>query len=433
MRHAFLVLPLALCSALVTAQTPAPEVAEAAANATQNQNTQPLYEQALQALTRGDLALAEQQLLQVIQTHPEWAGAWLDLALLALRQGQYAQADEFVLIIEDKFQPLPVGIQLAIGKLRQQLALHLPSPLDAPSPQPAASSYAMALTAGYDSNANSGLHQNDITLTLPTGEATLQVDPASRAKGAAYTRAAWVHQTRSELMAGTLMWQWQVQARQNQGLSQYNSLEFVPQATLAPRHLPGEISLAWQAVWLHGKQVYQTPVLRWQHQAQWQDCELQNALQAEDRQFSQMAHMNSQWLAYKTGLQCPKANTTHKIHLQVAHENAATNARPGGNTRHWGWGLQQEWRNMGPRQQHNLQIKIDWLQSSDTAPYNSLLDNGNPRKLHRVDWQVLGSTPVTNYPQWRWTLGVMQKLQKSNISIFNSKNNEIEMGISRRW
>lgn len=393
----------------------------------------PLYEQALQTLVQGDLALAQQQLLQVIQTHPELAGAWLDLALLALRQGQYAQAEEFVLIIEEKFKPLPAGIQQALATMRQQLAIHLQSPGQAPHTKPSGTSYALALTMGYDSNANSGLHQNDITLTLPTGQATLQVDPASRAQGAAYTRASWVQQSNHQLWGASLLWQWQVQARQNHGLSAFDSFELVPQATLVQRSLPGDISLAWQAVWLRGKQVYQTPLLRWQHQDAWSKCELQNALQAEHRQYSQTPHMNSHWLAYKVGLQCPKANTTRKIYLQLAHENAVTSTRPGGDTQHHAWGLQQEWRNIGQMEQHNLLFKIDGLHSQDTAAYSSLLDNGHPRKVSRIDWQLMGSAPVTNYPHWRWSLAWLKKHQKSNISIFNTKNNELEIGIWRQF
>lgn len=435
LRPAWLACIPAVFSSLLAAQTPAP-VPVAGASAANVPSTLPVYEQALQSLARGELAQAEQQLLQTIQTHPEWAGAWLDLALLALRQSQYAQAEELVLIIEEKFKPLPPGIQQALTALRHQLALHLQSPADAPQfkpSQPAASSYALALTTGYDSNANAGLHQNDITLTLPTGEAILAVDSASRAQGAAYTRLAWVHQSKHDLWGGGLIWQWQVQARQNWGMSAYDSFELVPQATLVQRRLPGDISLAWQAVWLHGQQVYQTPVLRWQHQTPWAGCELQNGLQAEQRQYSLMPHMNSKWLGYKVGLQCPQANTTRKIYLQKALEKAASTTRPGGDTQHLGWGLQQEWRNIGPQNQHNLQLKIDSLQSQDTTTYSSLLDNGQPRRLQRIDWQLLASAPVRNYPQWRWVVAMMQKRQKSNISIFKMKNNELEIGIIRDW
>lgn len=406
------------------------------ASAANSPSAQTAYEQAVLALQRGELAQAERQLLHIIQTNPEWAGAWLDLALLALRQSQYAQAEELVFIIEEKFKPLPAGIQQALTALKQQLASHLQTPADAPPFKPlpsAASTYALALTTGYDSNANAGMHQNDITLTLPTGEATLAVDSASRAQGAAYTRVAWVHQSKHDLWGRGLIWQWQVQARQNWGMSAYDSFELVPQATLVQRRVPGDISLAWQAVWLHGQQVYQTPVLRWQHQNPWGGCELQNGLQAEQRQYSLMPHMNSRWLGYKVGLQCPQANTTRKIYLQKAQEKAASTTRPGGDSRHLGWGLQQEWRNIGPQNQHNLQLKIDGLQSQDTATYSSLLDNGHPRRVQRIDWQLLGSAPVRNYPQWRWSVAVMQKQQKSNISIFKTKNSELEVGISRDW
>ncbi len=436
LRYSLLGCNLVLISAMVAAQTPVagPQVAQTDTEP----STSKIYEQALQALARGDLDQAEQQLQQVIRTNPDWAGAWLDLALLALRQKRYAQSEELALILEEKFSPLSAGIQQALATLREQLTLQLKLQSthetdQAPKADQATTTRALALTVGYDSNANAGLHQNDITLTLPTGEATLQVDRASRAQGAAYTRAAWVQQSSHDLWGAGLIWQWQLQARQNQGLSAYDSVELVPQATLVQRSIPGDISLAWQAVWLHGKQVYQTPLLRWQHQEKWQKCELQNAAQAEQRQYTQMPHMNSQWLGYRLGLQCQEGPGLQKIYVQLAHENAATTARPGGNTQHRGWGFLQDWRNIGQQDQHNLQLKIDGLQSRDSGTYNSLLDHGNPRAVRRVDWQLIWSAPVTNNPQWRWSMGMMQNIQKSNISIFNQKNKAIETSIFRRW
>jgi hypothetical protein len=317
--------------------------------------------------------------------------------------------------------------------MRRQLAQHLQQPEEPSKTERTASSYTLAWAVGYDSNANAGLRQNNVTLTLPTGEATLQIDKSSQAQGARYTRAAWVHQSNQELWGAGLKWQWQLQARQNQGMKAYDSIELAPQATLVQRTLPGDISLAWQNVWLDGKQVYKTPVLRWQHQEKWRSCELQNALQTEFRQYSQMDYLNSQWAAYKLGLLCQKKQTTQKVTIEIAHENAATLARPGGDTRHLGWGYQQEWRNIGQYDQHNLLLRIDWLRSIDTNSYSSFLDKGRPRNIQRVDWQLNWSAPVTNNQQWRGSIGVMQKNQKSNISIFNQKNKVLEMSIWKSW
>jgi predicted Zn-dependent protease len=124
-----------------------------------------LYQQALNALQNKQFENAAQLLQQVVLQHPELAGAWLDLSWLALRQENFAQAEEFLLILEQRFAPLPEGIQLAVNQLKLQLSAHLK--LEQASASSARHQTAFSMATGYDNNINAGLRFSTITLTLP--------------------------------------------------------------------------------------------------------------------------------------------------------------------------------------------------------------------------------------------------------------------------
>ena len=390
------------------------------------------YVRALEALDKGDLEIAEQQLKKVIHQQPEWAGAWLDLALLVLRQKRYSEAEELVLILEKKFYPLPDGIKTAVELIHQQLASHLRN--IEPTKAVNRDRYsALALAVGFDSNANSGLAMSSITLTLPGSSATLNIDSNSQAKSAVYARAGWAHQAAQTWDMGKISWQIKAQVRQNQGLSAYDSVELFPQATLQHDALPGEVTAAWQSLWINARQVYEAPVLRWQDSRALFSCEWQNLLQGEARQYSQARYLDSHWLAYRATVNCNTALQRRKLYAQVARENAASKDRPGGNTQHYNIGVQQEWVNLGGQNQHSLLLKLDLLQSRDATTYNSLLDNGNLRRVRRSDSQLTWSAPLPQQPEWRWSLGIHLNIQKSNIAFFNQQNIAFETSIWRVW
>lgn len=388
------------------------------------------YLNALQAIEQGQTERAERLLNSVIIERPDFAGAWLDLAVLAMRQNRYPEAQEFIGILTQKFSPLPAVIESAVVQMQNHMAAHTAEPLRTPNPS---AQHSLILAAGYDTNANAGLHTDGITLTLPNISATLQVDKASQAQGAAYVRAGYAHQASRTWSQTTIGWQLQAQARQNQGLSGYDSLELQPQLTLVQDGLPGQWGAAWQAVWRHGQPLYQSPVLRWQHSQPQGACDWQHLLQLEERQYPQASHLDSHWQAYRSTWDCKNQGLRHKIHLQLARENAATVLRPGGDTRHQSMGLQQDWFNVLGHDQHNLQLRLERHQSQDSQGYNELLDNNARKRVRRTDLQATWSAPLPGQGAWRWTLGLQSVVQKSNIEIMNQRNNLMETSIWRAW
>lgn len=418
---------VAMCS-LLSLHASAQSLAQSA-----SRSVPALYAQALAAMAQNQTELAQRLLQAVINQHPQLAGAWLDLAVLAVRQGQYPEADEYLFALEQKFAPLPPEIETAVARLREHLTAQLQPNATSGIASKAQQQTAVVLGAGYENNVNSGLHVSAITLTTPDGNAILNVDPASQAQGATYVRAGLAHQVTQYWQGGELNWQVQGQTRQYNSLSPYSTMELLPQVTLTHPSLQGQWTVGWQAIWLNNQGAYQAPVVRWQLDRTLADCSWRHQLQAEARQYLQANHFDSHWLSYRSALQCLSGGVRRQGYVQLAQENAAQAYRPGGNTRHYSLGVQQEWFSPLGLDGHTLQAKMDWLHAQDTGAYNSLLDNGKPRHLNRVDAQMTWSAPVVAQLGWRWSMAAQSHAQKSNVAFFNQRNFSLETSIWRAW
>jgi Tetratricopeptide repeat len=393
-----------------------------------------LYLKAEQAMAAGQFNRAEEFLGQIIAQNPLWAGAWLDLAMLALRQEQYAQAEEFLLALNDRFAPLPPGIAQSVGQMQAQIRLKIKEPgLVSATAAQSTRQNMTTFAVGYEANANAGLQFSTLTLTLPDGDAIVNIDASSRARSATYARAAWLQQGQHPWEQGNLTWQLQAQARQY-SLSQLDNTELLAQISMDQAQLPGRWMLGWQSIWLNSQPAYQTPLLRWQ--LDWlvsDQCGLQQHLQTEARQHPQASHLNARWQAYRASWRCQSAATRSQAHVQVATETADSDKRPGGNSLHRSWGVQHEWLQPFKWQDHSLLARLDVLRTRDSSTYSPLLDSGRPRQLNRTDGQLIWTGPWAGQGPWRWSIGLQLTRQSSNIQFFNQTNSALETSIWRAW
>jgi len=397
------------------------------------------YEQALSALQKGNINLAEKLLQDVVQLYPDWAGAWLDLSLIAYRKQQFAQAEEFLLILEQRFSPLPQGVQQAVQQLRGQLALHLKLSPTLSSDwterlaQTLQHQTAVSLGVGYDNNANAGLRFNSITLTLPDRNVDLTLAPTSQPISAAFVRAGVVHQTKLSFDKVDANFQIQMQARQYDGLPQFGNLELVPQISFERSPLPGVTSLGLQAISLNHVLTYKAPIVRWQSVQALPVCTLHHQLQAEQRQYVASSYLNSTWFGYRPAVHCDRADQKLIVYGQKSQENAASNARPGQNTQSVMLGLQHEWLSPLGIQGHKLQVRAEFQKSVDSSGYSYLLDNGSPRRLQSKLGLVNWSSPLYGQTDWRWSIGLQSNRQWSNLAVFTQRNFSLESSIWRSW
>ena len=139
--------------------------------------TEDVYAAALAAIAEGRPEEARALLARLAATEPEHAGAWLDLAILQCALGHRVEAEALFEAIELRFAPGPalrelIAQQRAGGCRRQS--------------QPGA--LRVRLGRGYDSNANQGASNPNLTVGDGPGGITLVLAPEHAPRGDGFTQ-----------------------------------------------------------------------------------------------------------------------------------------------------------------------------------------------------------------------------------------------------
>ncbi len=146
------------------------------------------YQLGVAALDAAQPSVAQQALERAVLVRPDFAGAWIDLALAHARLGEAETALQIVAHIEDSFEvPLPLRDQLQ--SLRAELAApRLSTEWAANSLLGARSGY-LQFSAGHESNANLGLAASVFSLTqIGAPPLQIQIPPSARAASDAYSQ-----------------------------------------------------------------------------------------------------------------------------------------------------------------------------------------------------------------------------------------------------
>jgi hypothetical protein len=97
------------------------------------------------------------------------------------------------------------------------------------------------------------------------------------------------------------------------------------------------------------------------------------------------------------------------------------------------WGLSQVWLAPFGLEGHSLQGKLEWQNSKDSEGYSYLLENGAARRLQNRQSHVSWHAPIADSRTWRWSLGVQNNVQQSNIALFKQRSFSLESSIWRAW
>ncbi|MGV0960305.1 MAG: hypothetical protein ACOYB1_10755 [Limnohabitans sp.] len=162
-------------------------------------------------------------------------------------------------------------------------------------------------------------------------------------------------------------------------------------------------------------------------------CGSHSLVQTEWRRQTQVNHLDTQWTGYRYGGYCTLGSWRYDYHLQAAYESAVQAERPGGDTRHLGWGLQLTRQAPLGLSGHGLRIGATQLYSTDTRGYHELLSNNQSRRQNRTDLQMIWSAPLRTDSPWRWSVQLQSSRQRSNLELFRIHNQSLEWSVSRAW
>ena len=168
------------------------------------------YNNALQAISEGRLADAEQLLTSLIKDEPRHAGAWLDLAMLYCASGNKTGAERLFLEIEQQFAPPPAILDV-IARQRQAGCTGWQAKTD----------YTFRFTRGQETNANQGASNPIYSFGTGLSQVDLVLLPAYLPKPDGY-KATYFEMAR-ELTPDGLATVLQFQTRYYDKLTQFNS------------------------------------------------------------------------------------------------------------------------------------------------------------------------------------------------------------------
>lgn len=467
-----------LAAAASPAETPPPppSLADRAAPSARYPSY-PSYLQALQLLAGGNAPAARALLEDLVIAQPDFAGAWLDLALACAQSGDLPAALEHLAYIRSRF-PLSAALQrqLELWQGRWQQALQTPTQDAAPgSSSPDAWHGQLGLTLGAGNNVNGGIQSAGLNLSLQDGSqlwlplaATarpqaaawgqlelsawrrLLLAPLSEASTAPQPDAGLGAALAAHLPAGRLYPLLRLRSRQLPGASQWNQASL--QAGLLWQGLPDAAGRQWQAsAWLqherYGQATRQTSQrlslqrhLPWQGQGQGQDCRLYGGLELEARHTPGLPlGALIGWL--ELGLGCRLAPLAllgpasalappGQLHLRLRSglDTASSPQRPGGDSRPSE--LLLAWQQpLSPSQL--FELRWQHAQSHDSQGYSPLLAQGAARRLRRQACALGFIQRLT--PAWEVRLDLDWQRQSSNLEIFRQQSRQASLGLSWQW
>ena len=383
------------------------------------------YNQAIALLDQGQPEAARLMLEAIVAQRPEFAGAWLDLALAAYRSGETESALEHLAYIRQQF-PLTPAIARQIDAWRQAWQ----TPQAAPVTSAQHWQGEIQLDAGYNSNANAGIDRDQITLSIPGGTAVLPIDPAYRPRSDRYTQISINAWRQWQLPQGVLYPLLQFRARNQQQVNDYDQLDL--QAGLVYQSIPDaegrslQITGLVQYAQLGGAALNNTQRLIAQRLHTRDNCRLAWGGELEWRQYRQIP-LDGRLVWLDLGLACTMTPQTQtSATLRQGHETATQTQRPGGGNRQTELTLQASHQlTHGPL----LEARWQYTRLHDQEGYSPLLSDNQPRQYQRNQLSLALRQAINQ--DWSARLGVELQRQTSNLPLFAQDARQFSLGIGR--
>lgn len=413
------------------------------------------YRQGIEALQAGRADEARHRFAEAVAFDADFAGAWLDLAVATARAGDAVQAEEFLDVLESRFE-LPPPIAETVAELRRRLD-EMQARTRHATDQAAGWQWQHTLQAGggYDSNANAGLALGSLTLTLPGGHVVLPVDEDYRPRSDVYTLFAAGTAAERPLGQGLLGVNASVRWRRNRVEHDFDTLEWrAGVAFLSAAPLPGEglygvlpgpwrVSASAQQLRLGGDTLQESAVVALEHAWPRGACRPLGSAELELRTHPVARSLDATYFWLGVLLRCPGLPMPHARELQAqlrvghafARHDEGELSRPGGDSRQAEFALLHEWT--WPRAsggEHRLQGRLQWERVLDTSGYNPLLADNAVREVTRTAVGLAWYVPVFGLGEpWQAVFDVQRFRQRSNLEVFGLSGHLLQFSLRRSW
>ncbi|MCX7170393.1 MAG: hypothetical protein NTY41_08900 [Proteobacteria bacterium] len=373
--------------------------------------------------------IALHALERVVLQSPERAGAWVDLAIAHARLGETETAATLLDYVEQTF-PVPPALRTALDNARRQLlAMRLAGGWHGE----------FSASIGHDSNANSGLGIDRLTLTLDGVPAEFLIAPEFRVRSDAFMqlggrlRRAW--DTTLAGAQGRFMLTGTAKAKDYRSEKNFNLGDATLQAVYQQPALGGEaeVSVGTQQIRLGGESLVNIRRL----QLAWGrrlaelvpgvNCRLQAGPENELRSYPDRHYLDGgiHWLGLQ--LICATAGSDTALSLRAGNDDPDA-ARPGGKTSRSELTLVHR---TGLWQQFSGEFSLSAARSNDADGYSPVLDGNSRRHIDRYYANAVVYWPVSYGVEALASLEVSR--QDSNIAIFDQSGRVFMLGARYRF
>jgi hypothetical protein len=376
------------------------------------------------ALKAHDYVTAATAFERVVLMQPENAGAWLDLAIATTETGNLTSAIGYFDYIEAQFEP-PPAVRPVIARYRARIA----------GKSKALSHWQMNVeaSAGVDSNANSGLQNSIVPLTLGVQRFDLVLDPAFQARRDNFAQVGAAANYKQQLDGSLLEFVMGARQRSYQHEHDFSMLDLNSSVGLHRPTTIGDVStwLHLEHLWLGGKPLLRDVRAVAQIERPYGGCRIGVSAESEWRRYTNLSNLDGNLIWGQVGLACDWS--VGRVPLQTTlisriGFDKSISDRAGGDTRHGELiaqvGVPLAW---GARAEFSMTLAT----ARDKDGYSPLLESNAARNLDRRNARLLVTVPLSGSAELMF-VGEDNRFI-SNLPLFQQSGRSASVGIRQRF
>ncbi len=394
------------------------------------------YQLGIAALEAGRPAIAQQALERAVLVRPDFAGAWVDLALAHARLGESEVAQQIVSHVEQSFDvPQPLRDQLR--GLRAELVANTERARQLLDAWQGVGNGYVHLSAGHDSNANLGLASSIFTLT-PIGGLPLQVTipPAARAAADSFfqLRADWqraLHFGEEQRARVYFSGQYkEFDVRRDYSLGEA-ALGYTHEIALPKVHgWAVEGIAAARTITLGGNSLVSIATAGVGLVAYEKACRWGVRIAGESRNYTLSGYVDADVPSLSASAACRGDQSQTTIVVSIARDDPRLE-RAGGRTDRIELGLHHA-RQIAAR--HMVIAFLGGSYNADAKGYSNLLANGAERRLIRTSARLAWFWEFSpGHPGWLLHAEIEHLRDSSNLDIFNVSSTRTSLGLRYQY
>ncbi len=376
------------------------------------------------ALKNGEHALAAAAFERSLLIDPNNAGAWLDLAIASAKLGDDDSALNYFDYVESKFAP-PDAIRMLIGSFRSGILSRKKSH---------GWHFSLQSMAGYDTNANSGLRDGVIFLTVADQRLGLLLDSEFNARGDSFVQLGGSAHSVTTLNRAYRL-EFAASARQRSYLHEHDFSILDINASLGLHRRVGDGDAS---VWMHGSKVMLGSArllnsTRWvlQFEQPMGDCMAGVSTELEARRYAKSGSLDGDLVWGQGGLACKWRLAGKELQTTLVArigDDRARSERAGGNTLRSELLLQ-----LALPADNGSRTELTWhmARARDRDGYSALLEHNAVRELTRHLLRLAWIMPMAHDTEL--VLAAENNRVLSNLPLFRQTGSTVSLEVRKQF